>query len=288
MKKVIFSFLWVILTLFLLTSPAYGDIGPKPSVVIDFKGLEGRKYYVTLLSNVKSTGPFSAISESDKSTYRYQEGEENYDVFLKFAGYEDKDGFYFLQFFKECTTTHQFSWTYYPPEIFKILLYFQDTDSFIVSDSIYERYAFDSYFTASVSGNSITLKKSYDYSNEIISLIVRIVLTIGIELGIALLFGFRGRKHIKFIAIVNTITQIMLNVVLNVINYLSGSLAFLFFYFLLELLIFIIEAIIYSKYFKRISNKAILSWIPGMYAFVANTVSFVLGLGLSYLIPGIF
>lgn len=33
---------------------------------------------------------------------------------------------------------------------FKILLYFPDVDRFAVSSEIYERYAFDSYFTVTV------------------------------------------------------------------------------------------------------------------------------------------
>lgn len=43
---------------------------------------------------------------------RYQEGDEGYDVFLKYAKYEDVDEFYFLQFFKDCSQTQRFSWTY--------------------------------------------------------------------------------------------------------------------------------------------------------------------------------
>ncbi len=39
---------------------AKADIGPKPSVVIDFNGLDEKTYYATLLSSEKSTDPFSA------------------------------------------------------------------------------------------------------------------------------------------------------------------------------------------------------------------------------------
>ena len=73
----------------------------KPSVVIDFKGLEDENYYVTLLSKTDSTGPYSAITKGPGYTM-YESGDEDYDVFLKFAGYEDGDGYYFLQYFKNC------------------------------------------------------------------------------------------------------------------------------------------------------------------------------------------
>ena len=287
MKKVCFILLCAFIMTFASASTAYGDMGPKPSVVIDFTGLEGRTYYVTLLSETKTTGPYSAIKESGQYDYRYKKGDKDYDIFLKFAGYNDKDGFYFLQFFQDCTLTHQFSWTYYPPNVFKILIYFPDTDSFITS-GVSERYAFDSYFTARVSGSEITLEKSYDYTDEIISLIIRIVLTIGAEVGIALLFGFRERRQIHFIMLVNVITQVMLNLALNIINYLSGEMAFIAFYFLLEILVFVIEAILYNLYLKRYGGRTIPKWKQGLYAFAGNAVSYLLGIGLSYWVPGIF
>lgn len=67
------------------------SIGPKPSVVIDFKGLENEKYYVTLLSEVSSTGPHSAIDEH-RNNQRYHKGDEGYKIWEKFASYKDKDG----------------------------------------------------------------------------------------------------------------------------------------------------------------------------------------------------
>lgn len=267
------------------------DMGPKPSIVIDFSGLDGKTYYATLLSSEKSTGPFSALNDNNHKYVHYQEGDKDYDIFLKFAEYseyQDADGFYFLQYFTDCSQTNQFSWTYYPPQVFKILLYFPETDSFIISDDYYERYAFDSYFTVEVSGTSISTEKSYNYSTETLSLIVRIVLTIIAELGIALLFGFREIKQIRFIIIVNVITQVALNLILNLINYRSGELAFIVFYFILEVVVFAMEAVLYNWYLKTNSQKKVSGWKPGIYALTANTVSYALGFGLAYWIPSIF
>ena len=124
--------------------------------------------------------------------------------------------------------------------------------------------------------------------NEILSLIARVLLTIAIELGIALLFGFRERKLFRFIVIVNVITQISLNLALNIINYYSGQLAFVIFFVLLEIAVTFVEAILYNYYLKKHSRKTIPGWKPCVYALVANVASFTLGLGLSYWIPGIF
>lgn len=288
MKKIAIILFCVLFITIMFTGTARADIGPKPSIVVDFYGLDGKTYYATLLSSEKSTGPFSALNDSNHTNVHYQEGDEDYEIFLKFAGYHDVDGYYFLQFFKDCTQTDQFSWTYYPPQVFKILLYFPETDSFIISDNHYERYAFDSYFTAEVSDTALLAESSYEYTNETFSLIARIVLTVAAELGIALLFGFRERKQFRFIILVNVITQIALNLALNIINYRSGELAFIIFYVILEIAVFITEAVLYTWYLKKNSQKEIPGWKPGIYALTGNIISFALGFGLAYLIPGIF
>lgn len=84
----------------LLPAPVYGDMGPKLSVVINFKGLEGMTYYVTLLSERESTGPYSAIKDKEELKDYYQEYMGDYEVFLKFVEYRDADGFSFLSYFQ--------------------------------------------------------------------------------------------------------------------------------------------------------------------------------------------
>ena len=75
---------------------------------------------------------------------RYEEGEE--EIWQAFVDYQDPDGFYFLQEIWDCSEAGLLDWTYYPPGTFKILLYFPDSGQFWTSP-VYERYAFDSYFT---------------------------------------------------------------------------------------------------------------------------------------------
>lgn len=293
MKKAAYLLLCVLLAVVMLPMPARADMGPKPSVVVDFKGMAGERYYATLLSLKKSTGPFSAPRGGGDAYARYHEGDEGYDVFLKFAGYQDADGFYFLQYFQDCTDTHRFTWTYYPPEEFKILLYFPGEDRFAVSERL-ERYAFDSYFTADASGltlpdgGGLRVVKSYDYAAETVSLIARILLTIGIELLIALLFRFREKKVFRFIAAVNVITQGALNAALFAIDYSMGALAFLFGYVLLEIIVFVAEGILYAVFLKKRSEKKVPGWKAWVYALTANAASFVLGVALSLWIPGLF
>ena len=287
LRKVLTLLICLILVLSLPVT-AKADIGPKPSVRITFTGIEGETYYGTLLSEHRSTGPATAWDGYEE--YRDWKPENEKPIWEKFIAYEDADGYYFLQEWWDCSETNQLNWTYYPPTPFKILLYFPETDSFYVSD-IYERYAFDSYFSVDLSEyatSPITARQSYDYTWEVISLVARIVLTIGLELAIALLFGYREKKALGFLAIVNVITQVVLNVALNIINYRSGSMGFTFAFICMEILVFAIEAITYKAVLHRYSEKEKVNRRGVTYALVANTASFAIGLWLAHLIPGIF
>lgn len=289
MNRKLFALLLCFILVLSMPITASADIGPKPSVRIEFTGIEGETYYGTLLSKRDSTGPASAWN--GKPEYAdYQPGDEGYDIWLKFVEYEDTDGYYFLQWYWDCSETNQLNWTYYPPTPFKILLYFPETDTFYVSE-VYERYAFDSYFTVDLSAydtDPIRASKSYDYTWEVISLVARIVLTIALELVIALLFGYRERKVLGFLAVVNIVTQVILNVALNIVNYRSGSMNFTFKYVLYEILVFAIEAVAYAALLKKFSGREQKKWKAIGYAFVANAASFAFGLWLAHLIPGIF
>ena len=289
MKRKVFVFLMCLVLLMALPITVSADMGPKPSVRIEFTGIVGETFYGTLLSLRDSTGPASAWN-GNPSYAEYQPGDEGYDIWLKFVEYEDTDGYYFLQRWWACSESNQLNWTYYPPSTFKILLYFPVTDTFYVSP-VYERYAFDSYFTVDLSDydtDQILASKSYDFSGELISLTARIVFTIALELGIALLFGYREKKVLAFLAVINIITQVTLNVALNIINYNSGALTFTFSYVLFEILVFAIEAVAYVVLLRKFSGKEQKKGRAVGYAFIANVASFALGLWLAHIIPGIF
>ena len=273
--KKVFTILSCTLLLFLSTPlPIHADIGPKPSVTITIENADDRVYYATLLSKHPSTGPNSAY---DGTNARFQIEDEEYSIWKTFTNYQDSDGYYFLQVFWECTDKHTLKWGYFPPQSFKILLYFPETDTFIVSD-IYERYAFETYYTMNVSNTEVI--ESYNFTLETFNLIIRIILTILLEIGIALLFKIKKKNQLLYITIINVITQIGLNVALNIINFYKGQWAFTFYYVLLEFLIILIESIFYKKILQN--GKAFL------YALIANLFSFGLGLWIAHLIPGIF
>ena len=87
---------------------------------------------------------------------------------------------------------------------------------------------------------------------------------------------------------VNIVTQIVLNVLLNIINYNSGEMAFVVFYVLFELVVFAIEAVLFYRLLNKISNKQKPKWFAVVYALVANAVSFGAGMMIAEWLPGIF
>ena len=285
------------------TMTVHADMGPKPSIQITFEGMGSEKCYGTLLSESISTGPSTAwdgteadAKHNENELYSYKD--LDYETWKAFVEYKDVDGFYFLQEGWQVNKTKELDWVYYPPSTFKILLYYPESGTFLVSD-IYEKYAFDSYYTVDMSKfqqpadktqseseeteklvlieKKIEAEKTYDYKKEIRFLLIRILATIAIELVIAVMFGFAKKKQFLLIAGVNVVTQVILNVLLNVIHYKMGPVAYELGYIFFELIVFVIEATIYCKFLGRYGDKERRTRYFIIYAFVANLISFAAG-----------
>lgn len=299
---------YLILSFLCISMTVRADMGPKPSVQITFKGLGDELCYGTLLSKDISTGPSTAWDGTEEDArhngnehYSYEN--LDYETWKAFVEYEDADEYYFLQEGWQVNEAKELDWVYYPPSTFKILLYYPETATFVVSD-VYERYAFDSYFTVDMSDfhepgiiesgtiaseesdvekepivaeKKMEVEKSYDYSKEIYLLIVRILATIAIEMLVALLFGFTKKKELLLLAGVNIVTQVILNVLLNIVHYKMGSMAYIGGYIFFEFIVFAIEAGIYSVLLIKLSDKIRRKRFYVCYAFVANLVSFAVG-----------
>ncbi|MCH5153182.1 MAG: hypothetical protein J1F68_04415 [Clostridiales bacterium] len=301
---------------------ASADMGPKPSINITFKNLGDGECYGTILSKNISTGPHSAYAPDEgwdyknlgtfDSNYYYDDEYHNEEVeriWQTFVDYKDADGYYFLQlWWKLDSESNVINWNYYPPYSFKLLLYYPESNSFVTS-GVYERYAFDSYYTVDMSnvndvllnpdtsvGGSQTnpnfsdavqleLHNSYDYLSEIVGLLLRIALTILVELLIALLFRIKGRKAFVTILITNAVTQIALNVALNLLCYFDGFLMLIFLYLPLEMGVIFVEAVTYGIALYKCGFPI---WKALLYALVANVVSGGLGFVLAWFIPGLF
>ena len=282
--------LCLMLVLAVFPVPVHADTGPKPSVQVTFENMGDGVCYGTLLSKTQSTGPASVWDGDEEHISNIGLDRE---IWQAFVDYEDADGFYFLQWAWRCDETKELRWTYYPPQTFKILLYYPETGEFLVS-GICERYAFDSYFTIDVSKAQLSAepvipaKRSYDYTREVAGLMARLILTMLIELGVAWLFGFRRKEWLLLIVATNMVTQVVLNVILNAIYNIRGPWAFFFYMAVLELAVFVIEAVVYYLLFNRLGGGEIKRGKIFLYALAANLCSFVGGLLLAKVIPFVF
>ena len=255
----------------LFTATAFADTGPKPSVTVKFIDLPDTTCIATLLGNKESTGPWYTNYEY---LQRYSDEEISEEVFRKFKEYK-AEGWYFLGFLTNVTDSKVLRWGYYPPETFRVLIYMPEKDAWIISDA-YSRYAFDSYFTVTVGEDTLSVSVDSDSIGWIDAFLIRVVITIVVELVIALFFGLKSKRQIIVIAVTNLITQLALNFVLSTKLALS-SMGTVLVYILAEIIIFIIEALVYVKLLKDDAHTAKhFVW----YSFIANLVTFVIGLFL--------
>ena len=286
-RRFLACFLLVFVISFAFSVVASADTGPKPSVRITIQGLS-EPAYATLLSERKSTGPHSAWDGSEEMAIH--DSNTPYDIWEAFVTYEDADGYYFLQQTEQRVKANgECAWVYYPPERFKLLLYFPESDTFAVS-AIYDRYAFHSYFTATVdeADASLSLVKSYDYMAETVGLLARIGITLLIELLLALFFFMKEKKLLLPIAVFNVATQILLNLLLAWIGYKNGELAFMLRYIGCEILVTVIEVLLLCFLAPRLSQRPGVQRRAILYAVLANLSSLFLGLWISLYLPGIF
>ncbi len=276
-KKRVFVIVLMAVLLFACFAPtvAFADFGPKNFVKITFQNVGDEVFYCTLISP-KSAGPYYPWDGGEIYSHLPN------DVFMAFANYNDADGYYFLQYGQQCNQIKTFIWDYHPPQTFKILLYYPQTETFVTSE-VYQIYAFASYYKvdlAAVENGMLAATKNYNYFGEIAALILRIAITVALELGIAWLFRLRDKKTILCLLITNCVTQVVLNVILNVFNYLYGWLSMVLVYFMAEFFVFAIEAVTYSIALKKMPSPVPV-WKSILYAFVANLFSFALGVVLA-------
>ena len=289
MKRTTRMILLALLLSLLLSTTAFADMGPKPSVNIYIEGLEDRPCVATLLSEEKSTGPAGAWDgeyppRPQKPT---KEDRWRYDAFLAFADYRDPDGYYFL-----CetflVTQGRFSWGYYPPSPFKVLLYFPDTGELLCGPKL-ERFAFRSDYqvTLNPDGSLGEFQRLTHLGEKLQAFAIRAGLTVLVELLLALAWGYRNKKAVLLVLAVNLATQMGLNLLLAFGAREGGYWGF--FYVLqflgLELAIFIAEALIYGWRLPKLAPNRPKKSQAVAYALVANAASLALGLWLAKVIP---
>ena len=276
--------IWCAVLLFAVSiSVALADTGPKPAVSVNVKNLGGAKCYATLLSEREQYGPY-CTTEIEK---RWDEMRAETAVWEAFAGYKDPDGFFFLQELWDLRYVPKYAWEYHPPRIFKVLLYWPDEGRFAVSEiteakdfySLFEVDASEVRFADGSNIGTIAVKPVDSYSYRIWAFVSRVLITLAVELLIALAFLFRTKREWLVIIATNILTQIALGIFAT-ISVVRGGRDMQFFVTLafLELGVAIIEAVVYILFLRKASGKKRGLWVYVVYALVANAASYFVGL----------
>lgn len=279
MKKGL-KLLTILLIFIIFIRSAYADVGPKPSVNIEIKGLEeGKTYYVTLLSKNESTGPYRLGKELSDEDCR--------PGYEKFTELKDKDGYYFISYLEKLKGPGTFSWSYYPPYDFKIAIYNEENNSVLISDPM-SRYAFNSNYKMDYSdlgvkddvryfGSELNISKAPNVSKELSSFVLRVILTILIEYVVAFIIFRPTKAQTKLIIKTNIFTQIILNLAISLLLYFYGFMSYFLTLIPLEIFVFAVEAAIYRKKLNIDLPKGKKPVPAILYSLIANIASAALG-----------
>lgn len=268
---------------------AAADTGPKPSITVTPEGFGEDVCYLTLLSQTETTGPWSKQESFAASKDSYGNPEADEAIWTAFNDYQDAEGFFFLGCYGEVTGGQVFCWSYYPPDTFKVLAYFPDSGTSAVGP-VTAREEFSARYTVSPSetGETLLIEKARNQEAENKSFVGRLVLTLALELAVAVVFAFRAKRQIITIVCMNLITQVGLNQAITHLFPLVSSRWYWPGLLVLEVLIFLVEGAVYAKLLPRWKKDPAAVCHPWKYALAANVVSFALGLALSQAFPRAF
>lgn len=268
---------------------AAADTGPKPSITVTPEGFGEDACYLTLLSQTETTGPWSKHESFAASKDSYGDPEADEAIWTAFNDYQDAEGFFFLGCYGEVTGGQMFCWSYYPPDTFKVLAYFPDSGTFAVGP-VTERKEFSARYTVSPSetGETLLIEKARNQEAENKSFVGRLVLTLALELAVAVVFGFRAKRQIITIVCMNLITQVGLNQAITHLFPVVSSRCYWPGLLVLEVLIFLVEGAVYARLLPKWKKDPAAVCHPWKYALAANVASFGVGLILARLIPGMF
>lgn len=278
-KKFFAAFLVLAALLPVLAVTARADCAPKPITSVTVHGGGGERMVLTLLADTDEYGPNQAVEKGESVDDWYQSLSDNEEAaWTAFRDYEDPDGFYFWGL----VFSDKVDWTYYPPEQFKVAVYYPDYDVLLVSEEVFQRYAFQSDFRVYLpalgenaeSGTlNMELKQQTDWFEEIAGFLMRAALTLAVELGLAWLWGYSAREQLRLVFWVNLLTQVGLNGLLWLWYYLDGPMAAMLRLVVAEVVVLTVEA---ALYLRRMPDRGGKLRTVG-YALVANLASVVLG-----------
>ncbi|MDD3712755.1 MAG: hypothetical protein PHZ28_04620 [Candidatus Izemoplasmatales bacterium] len=303
MKKIVLIFFLLVLS-FGFISSFNADMGPKPTATIKVIGIE-EPYYFDILFYV-ANHEIDVLTETEvaEQIEYYYYADEYPDIL---NGYKDNDNYASYTLYRDIPhgvsnpSPNTFFLGYaYPPQEFKIALV-MESGEVLISDII-KRDLFTAEFVYDLTDYDISSEQPVlidgvnvyqtgsDYVREIIpwkNIVLQFVLTVFftllIEVGLLALMMYKLKNSYKLVLIVNVITQSILHISLILGTLFASLFGFIGVFVIGELIVFILEIILYAKFLKEQSKlRAIL------YAFLANIASLVIGLFAIDLVSKLF
>lgn len=272
-----------------LSLTAAADFGPKPYIKITFTHTNGERFYSTILARGDFQPPgWEKFSEADYDSEQFTKlSPDDRDAVRTFAEYPAPEGYNFFgpnRMWNSGKSTIE--WGYMPPDDFVVLVYFPDSGK-VLESGVCSTYAFNSSFVADLSGqelsvdqssnSGLSINPSYNFGTALLEFAARLAITIAVELAVALIFGYLEKRTLIFFAVVNSATQVLLNLILSLVNFRYGLTLFLFAYFIGELLVVILEACFYGMEIEKYSKHHKSGARAVFYAICANIASFAAG-----------
>jgi len=282
---------WFVLTVLLLGSGVFspianGDIGPKPSLDIIVNGIDTSEYWLDLLVTDSADHSWFEITEEESAKVS------------KLADYKDDEGFHpallvgtgvplFGQLRGEKQSDgsflHRFGYLGVPKE-FKIAILKED-GTLIISDIVI-RKQFQSVMEYDVENLKVTeeivtsagkVTEKMPWADVLKGFIPRLILTLLVEILIAFSFGFRSKKSFQILFITNTVTQVILNIIIFSMYGMGGPFIAMVIFILAEVFVIIAELIVYLQSLTEKSKT-----IRFIYTVLANLASLAVGVMLFF------
>lgn len=270
----------------LFTSIVKADNGPKPSLEIIVRGMDTDDYWLDLLVTDESEYCRLEISKEERASVS------------KLAEYEDDDGFHPALLVgtrvplygklkgvkrEDGSFVHEFSYVGVPKR-FKIAIL--KSDGSLIVSKVVKRTRFQSVMEYNLEDSSINepfalaegeVTEKIPWTRIVTGIFLRLIVTLIIEIFIAVLFGFTLKKSLKILLITNISTQILLNVIVFSSN-INGPFGQRFAFVKGEFYVMIIELIVYTKLLKEKGKGR-----RAAYAVFANLLSLISGLFLVFI-----
>ncbi len=279
-RKTVFGMLLVLgLLLPVLMNVAKADFGQKPSITIKVKNAPDN-YYIALLKHSRYN---ESVKDRTINTSGSKLDEWERKALRTISDYNE-DGWILYEphhgvgkYYEESNSKgfYQFGNRYLSP--FRVIIVTSDGEVFVSKDV--EKVRYTAVFDYDVSTGEIRELIKDSRKLYAMGAVAGYILTLILEGLLLFPYALASKKSNWFHCIlVNTVTQIMLNLYLvnTVSEHMTKGIAFIHFFFI-ELVIFIIEAVYYGITLREKNGDDVEGGKVVGYAFIANLASLVIG-----------